>query len=117
MCGSPNPPGGLPSVALWQFHTGGQVFRDRIRERDLSPLHHVCEEQRRKDLGDGTDLEDRVAIHSPVVARVNFAVGDDPATGRVNHAYNDSDALMLLVNTLDEQVANLRICWQSGTPG
>src|SRR6267378_5705596 len=62
----------LPSIALWHFHPSRQVLRDGISERDLPSLRHVCKEQRRKDLCDRTDFEDRVAVHSPVVARVDF---------------------------------------------
>ena len=39
-----------------------QILRDGIAERDLATLHHIGEQQRRKHLRDGTDLEERIGL-------------------------------------------------------
>ena len=84
----------------------GKIFGGRIVEGDLVAVHHVRQEQRREDLGDGSDLEDRVSIDGAWIAVGEVAIGDDAAAIRFDDARHNADRLLLLINSSDENLAD-----------
>jgi hypothetical protein len=97
------------AAALGHCDLGRQILRDRIAERDLAAADRVGEQQRGEDLRDRANLEDGVAVERPGVALGAAAVRHDPAAARFDHTHNDTDALPMRVDALDENLADLLI--------
>src|SRR5262245_52540579 len=68
----------------------------RIVQSDLFALHHVRQQQRREDLRDRPDLEDRVSIDHAWIALGEVAMSDDAATTRFDETHDNAGRLLLL---------------------
>jgi len=80
-----------------------QVVGDRIVQRHDAALHHVCEQQRRERLRHRRDLERRVAVDRPSVARLVAPCDTKSAVRPRDDADHHPDALVLNVDLIDEQ--------------
>jgi hypothetical protein len=96
----------LTAAALRYFCSAGQVLGDRVIDFDLPATCHVSQQERRKYLGNRADLEQRVAIQGPLVALLESAVGNNSPAFAVNDTDNDADALLLRVDSVDEDLTN-----------
>jgi hypothetical protein len=96
------------SAALRHLHVRRQVLRHRIGERHFPALHHVREQQRGEDFRDGADLEDRVGVDRLSGLR-SLAVRDDATTIRIDDADDDADALVLHVDAIGEDGADVGV--------
>ena len=57
------------TVALGRAKAGGQVAIDGIVELELLAIHHVGQKERREDLRQRTDFEQRVGGNGSCIAR------------------------------------------------
>ena len=101
----------LAIAPLGHRHAVGKKFGHRIGQGDLTAARHVREQKRREFLGDGTNLEDRLAIQPPVVVLREAAERENPATIRVDHADDEANAKVLPVHSLREDLPNLGVRW------
>ncbi len=95
------------AASLGQRDIVGKIFGGWIVEGDLVAVHHVRQEQRGEDLGDGSDLEDRVSIDAAWIAVGEVAIGDDAAAIRFDDTHHNADRLLLMINSSDEDLADL----------
>lgn len=101
--------GDLAAPALWHGDASGQVFGDGIVERHFALRRHLCQRQRGENLGDGTDLEDGVAVDRARIVGAKAAMRDDaPAVG-VDNADDDAEALFFDVDALLKDTVDFRI--------
>ncbi len=99
----------LPAIALRRLGVCWQKFRNGIGQRHFAVLDHVREQQRREDLRDRSNLEDRVAVEFAWIALVKCAVRDDPSSFWTDNADDDADALMKVVNPLHQNLAEVGV--------
>jgi len=94
------------AVSLRHLHTVGKIFTRWIIERNLIAVHHVRQQQRSEDLGDGSNLEDRIPIERAGITVGEVAIGDDAAAIRFDDSHDNADRLLLLINAFDENLAD-----------
>src|SRR5262245_19940030 len=75
-----------------------QELRYRIIGLYFAAFHHLGEQQRRKHLGDGADLEDAVFGQLLVAVPVSTAVDEDLPAVRDDDSGYDSDCLLLHIH-------------------
>lgn len=85
----------------------GKVFGGRIVEGDLFAVHHFCQYQRSKDLGDGSDFEDGISIERSWIAVGEVAISDNAAAGRFDDTHDNAHRLLLLIDVSYEDLADL----------
>ena len=95
------------AAALGHRDIFGKIPGGWIVEGDLFAVHHVRQEQRREDLGDRSDFEDRISIERAWIAVGEVAIGDDAAAIRFDDAHDNADRLLLLINSSDEDLADV----------
>src|SRR5712691_2740646 len=84
----------------------GKIFGRWIVKGDLFAVHHVRQYQRREDLGDRSDFEDRIPIERAWIARGEVTIGDDAAAIRLDDTHDNADRLLLLINASYEDLAD-----------
>src|SRR5262245_52483380 len=84
----------------------GKIFCSWIVEPDLFAVGHVRQCQRSEDLGDGSNLEDRISIERARIAIGQVAMGDDEAAIRFDHSRDNADRLLLIINAFYEDFAD-----------
>jgi len=97
------------AVSLGDFDVGGEIFRDRIRERDFTALDHVGEQKGGERFRHRADLENGVAIQRSRISSVAMAERDDPFSVRFDYAENYADVIFVRANSLDQDLPNLII--------
>ncbi len=101
--------GDLLAAALGDLHPSGQIFGDGIVELHFAALDHVGEQERGEHLGHRADLEDRPLVHRPAVGLVRDAVAHEPPAMGVDDAHHDADALMLRIDAVGQDPADLSV--------
>ena len=84
----------------------GRVERDRVFEPHLAACRHLREKERGEDLGDGADLENRVAIDRPLLAARGVPVGDHASTRLVHKRDDVAHAAPRHLNALAQDFAH-----------
>src|SRR2546421_8653611 len=107
----------LTAAPRWNLDASWQEFRHGIVQPDFASLHHIGQKERREDLGNGPDLEFRIAVHLSRVVLVQGAIGDNALALRVDHAYDNAERLSLGVNSIDQNLANLTVRRNRPTQG
>jgi hypothetical protein len=97
------------SAPLGHFDVGREILHYRIVELHFAAPHHVGEHERREHLRNGADLENGVAVERPRIVFRERAVRDDATVPRIDESHDDSNALMLFVDPLDENRPNDRV--------
>src|SRR5208283_5075473 len=91
------------------FDFGGEILRHRIRERELAALNHIGKQQRREYLRNRADFEDGIAAEWPRVALIERAMRYDPPSPGLDNSHHDSNPLVIGIDALDQDVANLGV--------
>ena len=97
------------AVAFWHLDARRQILGYGIVESHFVVLGHVGEQKRCKDLGGRSDFKDGVAVERARIALVQLSVGDDTSSLGPKNPHHDPDALVLDVDSIDEDFPNLGI--------
>jgi hypothetical protein len=101
--------GDLPAVALRDFDAGWEILGDGVIELKLTPLRHVCGKERGEDFGDRPDLEKSVAVEGALVAFLETAIGDHPASPRLDDTDHDADPALFDIDPIDEDATDFGV--------